>query len=386
MYIEWHKGGIFEMILRSFLPIGQGAFYCEQFMGRFAEERINIIYDCGSSTDVELVKEQIKNNFREGEMIHAVFISHLDEDHINGIPFLLKYCKVNKIFFPLLTEEDARYMSLYNLIKVGERYSFAASFITNPHATLHELDIEYRPRLFQISGDEQVYNNIDAMTIASGENVADIIFGNDSKRYAIYAKWLYVPYNFRQADRIKQLQNELNKSFGKDMDNGDIRDVWEKGTEAEREAIKCAYKKVEGSFNTNSMTLFSGTREHWLLQRRVNINYCVCALRCCNHKDAGCLYTGDYDASGKYKWRDLFEAYKMYWDNVGCIQIPHHGSKYNYNEELSKLDAYFVISAGVWNKYRHPHGLVINDLLLKGKCPYVVTEDECSVVRLVIGA
>ena len=90
------------MMIRSFLPVGQGAFYCEQFMWNFETERINIVYDCGSSTNVKLVEEQIKNNFEKDEIIHAVFISHLDEDHINGIPFLLKYCKVKKNLFSII--------------------------------------------------------------------------------------------------------------------------------------------------------------------------------------------------------------------------------------------------------------------------------------------
>lgn len=98
------------MMIRSFLPVGQGAFYCEQFMDDLKREWVNVVYDCGSSTNVKLVEEQIKNNFEKDEIIHAVFISHLDEDHINGIPFLLKYCNVNKIFFPLLTESDAKYI------------------------------------------------------------------------------------------------------------------------------------------------------------------------------------------------------------------------------------------------------------------------------------
>ena len=67
-------------------------------------EKINIVYDCGSLTSVSFVEHQIKYNFQEDEVIHAVFLSHLDADHINGLPYLLKYCNVKKIFFPLLTE------------------------------------------------------------------------------------------------------------------------------------------------------------------------------------------------------------------------------------------------------------------------------------------
>lgn len=42
------------MMLRSFLPVGQGAFYFERF--EYDKDRINIIYDCGSLTDVSIVE------------------------------------------------------------------------------------------------------------------------------------------------------------------------------------------------------------------------------------------------------------------------------------------------------------------------------------------
>lgn len=371
------------MMIRSFLPVGQGAFYCEQFMGDFKTERVNIVYDCGSSTNVKLVEEQIKNNFEKDEIIHAVFISHLDEDHINGIPFLLRYCRVEKMFFPLLTELNAKYIKLYNLIKYNEKESFASSFADNPYEAFNQLNIEYRPRLYQISENEQGENRIDAITISSGENVADIIFENTIGNYGIYRKWVYIPHNFRQTDRIKQLQDKLNMLFGKNMNNEDMQVIWETGTKIEREKIKESYKEVKGSFNTNSMTLYSGMKELCLGQSAFKA---ICYRCCCNYnlKNVGCLYMGDYDASGKYKWKELINAYATYWNNIGCVQIPHHGSKHNYNKELAKLDAYYIISAGMNNRYQHPHSLVIKDLLYNGNFLYIITENKSSELHLVI--
>ena len=48
------------------------------------------------------------------------------------------------------------------------------------------------------------------------------------------------------------------------------------------------------------MTLYSGTKVQSLRQSIVDTNYYRC---CCNRnrKNAGCLYMGDYDVSGKYK-------------------------------------------------------------------------------------
>ena len=77
------------MMTRAFLPVGQGAFYMETFA--LDSGKATIIYDCGSSTDVHIVEQMIQNLFKPGEDIAGVFISHFDEDHTNGLPFLLKH-------------------------------------------------------------------------------------------------------------------------------------------------------------------------------------------------------------------------------------------------------------------------------------------------------
>ena len=58
-------------MVRSFLPVGQGAFYLEQF-GLDDETRINVVYDCGAYGDSKPVEEQIRRSFKKGETIHAV--------------------------------------------------------------------------------------------------------------------------------------------------------------------------------------------------------------------------------------------------------------------------------------------------------------------------
>ena len=82
--------GIFKIMkmTRTILPVGQGGFCVETFQ---LERDHHIIYDCGSLTDVNLVKKHIRNYLDPREKIDAVFISHLDKDHINGLPYLLEY-------------------------------------------------------------------------------------------------------------------------------------------------------------------------------------------------------------------------------------------------------------------------------------------------------
>ena len=84
-------------MIRSFLPVGQGAFYRELFS---LEDGIHtIIYDCGSSTAQSIVEQQIKDEFKIGEVIDAVFISHLHEDHMNGCRSCYSIAKLKTCFF-----------------------------------------------------------------------------------------------------------------------------------------------------------------------------------------------------------------------------------------------------------------------------------------------
>ncbi len=374
-------------MVRSFLPVGQGAFYCESFKGFLAKnENINIVYDCGSATNVELVERQIRHTFYEGEDIHAVFISHLHDDHINGLEYLLKYCNVKNIFFPLLTPKEKIYLSLYNIVYGANPEGFTVTFINNPNAVVRATEKE--TTLYQIAPPKEedvYYDNSNIQVLESGFNVTEII-SESFEIKAPWGDWFYIPFNFRHKDRTNMLQKELTRLFKKEcVDLYDLQDIWQNGSDYMRRRIQEAYTRVSGYFNTNSMVLFSGTNEKHafqhmvfphILEPRHVITY--------NRKKSGCLYTGDYDASGEKKFKELYEEYKTYWEYIGCLQIPHHGSRYNYNRNFSTLNAYHIISASKKNRHQHPHSYVIKDLLLNNSYPYIVSEDVGSAVYTVV--
>ncbi len=370
-------------MIRSFQSVGQGAFYCEKFREYSSDEDLNVIYDCGSLTDKLIVEREIRNNFNKGETIQAVFLSHLDEDHINGIPFLLKYCNVKKIYFPLITEENRQFMKLYCLKEYGSGFTY--NFIDNPNQAIRTLEIEGRPALIPVKEYGQATDDfLNEQGIDSGSNVLDQIAPDGQSPFFDYIDWLYIPYNFRQNDRTQQLKDALIKEFGKEMSNEDLLDIWKSHKRTECEKIKKAYKTVKGSFNTNSMTLFSGEINRKFDQYIGKENQCIRHCSFCYQRTSGCLYTGDYDASGKQKWEMLKKAYSEFWNHIGCVQIPHHGSRHNFNTALLNMNAFFVISAGNANKFRHPHSMVIKEMLMQGCIPYVITENNESSVFIVI--
>ena len=164
-------------MLRNFLPVGQGAFYCESFRCKNGK-KINVVYDCGSSTDVKIVEYEIINNFKQGEVIHALFISRLDEDHVNGIPFLLKYCNVKNVFYTIISDKDKLDLKIY--LQIIDKNGFAYRFLNEPFQTVREYSSFKKIAIYGIEDDSKCefsYEKPEGVTLVkSVENVADIIF------------------------------------------------------------------------------------------------------------------------------------------------------------------------------------------------------------------
>ncbi|HFI0461961.1 TPA: MBL fold metallo-hydrolase [Streptococcus suis] len=378
-----------NFVKREILPVGQGAFYLETLRLRGNEYRV--IYDCGSATDVTYVETQIKSNLNKGETIHAVFISHLDDDHVNGLKFLLDYCRVKNLFFPLITNRAKQFYRLRNLI--NPQSQFLTQFINSDGNSIRELEGGIEVQLHPISEDANSENR--------AIEVSQVILGSNHGTF----EWIYLPHNFREDMRKQILDAELKRlnlsmsildSKG-EVDLQKLIDLWQLGTNTDRSALKKAYYKVPGSLNVNSMTLYSGTRDSSYF-RCCYRPYCrynwKCLIYPINERSLalnGCLYTGDYEA-GKYsknknrwvsckqKWNSIEVVYSKYFRNISLVQIPHHGSKYNYNEGFRKKmnHATYFVSAGKNNRYRHPHKEVVIDLILNQKCFNIITEDPNS--------
>ncbi len=385
------------MMIRSFLPIGQGASYMERFRAVDDDgQNITVLYDCGSSTSVDHLKNCLRDNLNDGSTIHAVFISHFDEDHINGLPFILENYVVKHLFIPLITEDELNVICLGCLcgrLFPSNNEFFNAFFNEYPYfrrIVSGETDVRFIEEYskgndyYEETYRWDLWNNL----IHSGEDISDVVFS--SKNNSFTEDWLYIPFNFRQEKRYGLLIDELQKIYGVRITVKNALDII-KTDPSEIDRIKSAYKKVTGSINVNSMVLLSGTynqnirQEEYSVSRSFKRKCCIERHCCCCGVKAGCLYMGDYDAHGKSKWKDLKNAFSNYWDMIGCIQIPHHGSKHNYNTELiCKRWGYYVISAGVKNKYRHPHSYVVKDMLFKGVQPRIVTEEKESELILLV--
>ena len=382
-------------MLRSFLPVGQGTFYLEQF-----QNRVNIVFDCGSSTSVELVKDQIHNTFQRNEPIEAVFLSHMDEDHVNGLEELLSYCTVKRVYLPYLNETE-KVQTKMGLLVEGEETrrnvegSLSWKLLEDPIETIRTMTSRAEheaPDIYLVMPegieDEAYGQRVGVRYHRSGEPA----FLYDLKSVDGLYGWVFIPFNFQFMDRRKHFVKALvdHGVIGNEKELVDLseklrnRDVWAKL----KPILKEIYKKdIPGSLNTNSMTLYSGwshqgQQDGQSVFRLHSHHRNRCCKRCphCEQIASGCLYTGDYHAAEDANWRELKERYREYWRDIGIMQVPHHGSRYSFRPEIAEENFWFVISAGEKNRYRHPHATVLKALLQSTSMVSVVTENQGSML------
>lgn len=418
-------------IIRTFHPIGQGAFYSESF--HYNKKKINIIYDCGSLTSIDEIKNEIELSFPENTVIDAVFISHFDTDHVNAIPFLINRCNVKNIFFPLISEEDKILLKIKAILEETVNV-FAINFIENPkHTIVNLINLKDNniPRLIAVQAinDETQENNEQYdHVIPSGIDVSDII-SSDLKNL----KWEFIPHNFKQKERIKEFRElKQYKDLLKEVPDYSLENLSSylqnsKDSKDKISELREAYKNISGNLNSNSMTLFSGAisenlPNHSVVNSRITLtniraNNNVCSspfedFRLKNRRlenlhlknlyksklndyhsqfyyfsfkrNSGCLYTGDYDASKEEHFCSLKEKYNKYWEYIQYFQVPHHGSKNNFNEKFVDFNKIYIVSAGSKNQYKHPHNEVIREILIKNAHLFIVTEVSKSVVSCLI--
>jgi hypothetical protein len=354
-------------MIRSFHPIGQGAFYTEQF------DDFTIVYDCGSGTNVSVIESEIRSVFNENQKIDAVFISHLHDDHVNGLEYLINYCNVKKLFLPLLHDEEKIDLLIQNGIDGGPIPSFLTNLIINP--SIEGVNVILVPKS---DGDSKIDIEGESIVIDEKSNInTKSLEYNPKLTYNATSNWVFIPFNFRNDARSAELIKKLTYEGINLNTIEEFKNNWE--DIIIKSKIISIYKSIPGSMNANSMTLYSGPKNDNCVFHHVFPLFHYSHFHRLHHWLIGCLYFGDYEASGARKWSQFNNFYQNFWDKVGTVQIPHHGSRHNYNDEINMGNPKFsIISSGYSNRYRHPHGSTLRRIMQSGSYPMLVNEKAGS--------
>ncbi len=351
-------------VIRSFHPVGQGAFYSEIFLDARGCE-FSVVYDCGSESNGLSLYEEV-NDFRKvlkGNKIDLLFISHFHSDHINGLLHLLKGIDVDKVVIPMLTDEAITITRIQNYLRYSRNSDFVDDFIRTVYYGAHSVTgirfkeiIAISPVIIFPDNNEDIEKGawfpFGRTIIKSGETIQ-----------VQNAFWEYIPFNSISLSdsRTKAFQDQLFK-------NPKFKELsLEEIVINHRKELKELYKQTIGSENDNIYTLCVESKPAYGITPRPN------------YRLSKCLYLGDFETNTKRKWNRFLTVYIDYKD-IGTIQVPHHGSKNNWRDELFDSNGYrhYVISAGSKNKYHHPNYWVIRDIEQSGYDVSVVSEEKSS--------
>lgn len=381
-------------VTRIFHSVGQGGFYTETFDD--LPDKPMVVFDCGGKSS-KLMKDYI-NSFlptKPKATIEAVFISHLHDDHINGLQHLLHRANVKKIFLPQFNSNQLFDSIFYNAA-YGARTDNSNNLVfslINPTNAFRETKII---QVLEANGDINYREDADHMhqvfqTIASGTPMA---LPND---------WVYIPFNPKSKtpnfDRIED--QAIKETLQSLYDNTNLYEQAKALAEFVKSCTvkqcKKLYKKMFGGIhNGQSMTLFSGLRKsesnvYCYPFHSPYIHFYRHFWRDClyDYEDynencipVNFLYTGDYEAGDSAKMKELscFYTKMKVWETICGVQIPHHGSRKNYAKELYNKRCYAIASAGASNKFHHPNIDTLINIFHQGCKPFVVTEDKSTII------
>lgn len=262
------------IVQRTFHPVGQGAFYSERFYTSGQSEAVyNIVYDCGTSWGSVLkAKKVVTQAFDNKDVIHYLFISHLDYDHISlALTLIESVNSVYAIVLPLVQIDDLVVGIALNRIS---NHNDAANFLQRVFARLG------------IGGNGENIKPLqsDIVFVGNEEDIrpqnSKLWRNGEGRSIGNMPDWVLIPYNVNYQNRKKELITE----FAKLLHEAKIRklltgcstslpasgeELYDKLKDphfvsrvlADRElknAIKSAYEKVTGGVNANSLLLYSG--------------------------------------------------------------------------------------------------------------------------------
>lgn len=391
-------------ITRIIHPIGQGGFYTETLSN--GTQTKNFVYDCGGFNHKQSAMKKYLESYldpkSDKKAIEAVFISHFHADHINGLQYLLENAKVKYLVLPQLTEEAVIEAFVYNFCQTNTFNRFNQFLVNLYNRSKSENRDEERPSIIQIdeANDSRIPEefNIEGQTNddlsirawnSNQRNEIDLFFQRSIPSGTILycGEWLFIPFNSKVASRKREeLRDKLEKELGEKITIDNLSKLL-KGAGVKK--CKKIYDDVFGNqHNGYSMTLFSGTKTLSLNRRRCNT---LCRIDCrfiCHDYDFFYLYGEQHCGNPNFLYMGDFEPqnnscelesfYNLFWKEIASIQVPHHGSKHNFDETLYEYPIRGIVSVGNDNPYHHPDIDTLIKIQEQGCHPVIVTEDKSS--------
>ena len=401
--------------------VGQGGFHGAAIgtgpRTEFPKEPFfTYIYDCGSEQRSPLKSAIDRFSSHHGK-VDALFISHLDNDHVNGLDQLLATTDVDTVYLPYvndlclvldLLEIDSQLGLTGTLIEValdpagffGRRgvrrvIRVGPGGATGPESPvpieptrepdLDRMDVRVKtdPEPKRISRGQD-NERAELLTLETG---ATIFFGSPIGLF----DWVLVPHvapapkenvtDFRQA-----LRRTLGLKPGQPITTKRLLRALSSGTA--RKELKDAYEAIVAggarrNHNRISMSLYSGPTgmgDHDIWRYQLSgpeRRFVWGAWHYASSGAVGWLGTGDTTLKLSTVWEHFESTYTRYFGEVALLDLPHHGSRHNFRPELAHLPnlRHAVANAAEPSRHGHPHPVVFRELEALGIRTWTVSQE-----------
>jgi len=415
----FHLGELVAPGENSLIHQGQGTVEI------FANRKFNYVYDCGSRQHrrCRFVIDRVARSLPE-RRIDLLFLSHFDDDHVNGVPDLLGVphgIKVDTIVMPWVDDVE-------RLISFGRSYSkrsatsaFFRGLVTDPTGALssfrpgriiflrgppEDLDADLgrpvfigpdgmpdRPFIYKVSPDPSAKSGASRGAPAgrvSRVGNADVVEVEESAIIETGAtgsdlSWLFKPYVRRVEPALvlsfeRHAEHLLGWAWGSFRSAVSSASVRAKlvGDPVQSRLLAKAYKLAFKDRNLTSMCLYSGPTPESRTDRlfvRLNLSG-----KCSWAQKIGWIGTGDAALAQAQDERDFLTRYRTETNSVITLSLPHHGSKRNYSSGIVGVlsPATCLACAKPPKNWQHPHPDVIADVIARLAQPRVVNDDDAS--------
>lgn len=390
---------------RTLHPVGQGGFYTEQFFEithPFKNSKLtNVVYDCGSSPSL-YVENEIIRTFPRRSTIDVLFLSHFDNDHINGIQHLInRGIEINYLVLPLLNKKQKIIAYLETGIKEFDPNSLNAYFKTDKIKNV----IYVKPYEAESFGNNSDNPNLTEKRYPAADisKVPREIKSGTGLNIGQLVNWVYIPFNVVDDSFYDDFKNYLTSHDAgslQKLENFSGEGIDDNAWNKIKDIYKTFHNKILKNKNSSSLVVYSGPdiilsgkKDNLIHLVEMNANNYFVHLRrktvnFTRQKElVAALYTGDINLSetvsvnNEKVMDEIISTLKYVIKNVGLVQVPHHGSRLNFDlniiSEIPDAFAYFY-SYGTYNNYKHPFAGIRLELMTDNKYVFEITEKADS--------
>ena len=316
----------------NFFPVGQGLFY----FGSISFGEYTFVYDCGTETSGVNLSNYIEEVAKKcnGRKLDFLAISHFHWDHISGIQELENRVGFKKVYLPYISNRS----NIREFIIGIELFE-----------DIQDLDSE---RIDTLGYLNNLYNK-ENRNFEPGSGYISCGFD-----------WTFKYFN-KSIDKGAEMKlSSMLDNLLKKYEADNVIELFKIGRIKE---LKKIYQDVfaDNRLNNTSLVLL----HYPSFGSYFPVSNYYQKYKCCDNNDKfyRCFYpytllTGDIMFDDELT-EEIISSYPT--GVSGFVQVPHHGSKFNWPPLISKFPLFdcYIVNYGTTNKYGHP------DYLLKIHIP-----------------